>query len=112
MAGRSYEGVTLDIHDELLKALGAKVSARRTAKQWSQSDLATAAGITRSSVANIEAGRQVPALPVYVALCRVLEVDPGPLLREPKCTACADSPPPGFRCLACDLDGPSRGVEP
>lgn len=109
MAGRSYEGLTLEIHDDLLRSLGAKVVARRTAKQWRQEDLAAACGITRSSVANVEAGRQVPALPVYIALCKALEVDPGPLLREPKCSACADSPPRGFRCLTCGTDGPEFG---
>lgn len=107
MAGRELKGALLDIHDDILRSLGAKVVGRRTAKQWRQEDLAKVCGITRSSIANVEAGRQVPTLAVYVALCAALEMDPGPLLRVPNCTTCADAPPAGFRCLACDLAGPS-----
>lgn len=56
--------------EEALKALyteiGARVRHARKRHGWSQLDLARAVDLTRSSVANLEAGRQRP--PVHVAL--------------------------------------------
>lgn len=41
-----------------LKALGAKVRELRTAAEWSQFDLADAAGVDRAYISRIENGRQ------------------------------------------------------
>lgn len=44
--------------DQFYRAVGAKVAEARTMRGMSQNDLAEAVGLSRASVANIEAGRQ------------------------------------------------------
>lgn len=57
-------------NEEALKALyteiGTRIREARKRRGWSQLELAQAVNLTRSSVANLEAGRQRP--PVHVAL--------------------------------------------
>lgn len=55
--------------------LGAKVRAMREQRGWSQSQLATAAGMTQSAVARFEAGGTVPTLPVLERLATALEAE-------------------------------------
>jgi transcriptional regulator with XRE-family HTH domain len=50
----------------LYVAIGARVREARKRCGWNQADLASAVNLTRSSIANFEAGRQRP--PVHVAL--------------------------------------------
>jgi transcriptional regulator with XRE-family HTH domain len=67
--------------DEAYKAarlafeLGAAVRELRLQREWSQSDLASAAGMTQSAVARFEAGGTVPTLPVLGRIARALDAD-------------------------------------
>ena len=49
------------------------VAARRKARDWSQDDLSVRAGIPRSSVSAIEAGRLTPSVTAALALAHALE---------------------------------------
>jgi transcriptional regulator with XRE-family HTH domain len=62
--------------------MGEKVRSARTAAGISQDVLAQRVGLTRSSIANLEAGRQRIALHLFVALCQVLDKDVCDLLPE------------------------------
>lgn len=52
--------------------LGARVRELRQAHGWSQAELATAAGMTQSAVARLEAGGTVPTLAVLSRIARAL----------------------------------------
>lgn len=55
--------------------LGAAVRELRLARNWSQSELASAAGMTQSAVARFEVGGTVPTLPVLGRIARALDAD-------------------------------------
>lgn len=55
--------------------LGAAVRDLRSAREWSQADLASAAGMTQSAIARFEAGGTVPTLPVLARIARALDAD-------------------------------------
>lgn len=55
--------------------LGAAVRGLRVARGWSQTELASAAGMTQSAVARFEAGGTVPTLPVLGRIARALDAD-------------------------------------
>ncbi len=55
--------------------LGAAVRELRTARGWSQAELASAAGMTQSAVARFEAGDTVPTLSVLGRIARALDAD-------------------------------------
>lgn len=55
--------------------LGAGVRELRQGRGWSQSDLASAAGMTQSAVARFEAGGTVPTLPLLGRIARALDAD-------------------------------------
>lgn len=55
--------------------LGATVRALRTAREWSQAQLASAAGMTQSAVARFEAGGTIPTLPVLARIAEALDAD-------------------------------------
>lgn len=67
----------------ILQALGVRVRTLREHRQQTQADLATAVGLSRTSITNLEAGRQgnVPAT-TLVTLARALGVSVGMLLGE------------------------------
>lgn len=52
----------------------------RLAKDWTQEDLADAAGLTNTYVGLVERGDQVPSLTVVLKLARGLRVAPAELL--------------------------------
>jgi transcriptional regulator with XRE-family HTH domain len=64
------------------KEVGKNVRTRRTAADLSQSQLAEAVGLTRTSITNLEAGRQQIPLHVLARIAAVLEIWPGDLLPE------------------------------
>ena len=68
--------------DQFYIAVGAKVRSARTAARLSQSMLARRIGFTRSSIANLEAGRQRVALHLFVSLAQALGIEPAELLPE------------------------------
>lgn len=55
--------------------LGRAVRELREQRDWSQAELAGAAGMTQSAVARFEAGGTIPTLPVLERLARALDVE-------------------------------------
>lgn len=70
-------------------AFGARVKEAREKATFSQTELARRLGLTRSSVANIEAGRQHPTVERAAMIAQVTRCDPGWLLAG---TAAAEPP--------------------
>jgi transcriptional regulator with XRE-family HTH domain len=70
--------------EDAIKALYAEIGARvrRARKQrgWSQADLAHAVNLTRSSIANLEAGRQRSLIHVALLIAQALDVPVDALL--------------------------------
>jgi transcriptional regulator with XRE-family HTH domain len=68
-----------DVEDAGIEGLygyvGEKVRSARVAAGVSQDVLAQRVGLTRSSIANLEAGRQRIALHLFVAICQTLGKD-------------------------------------
>jgi len=65
---------------ELYAGIGARVQRARRQREWTQSQLAAAVGLTRASIANLEAGRQRPPVHVVVLIARALGVPAEELL--------------------------------
>ena len=64
----------------LYTELGRNLRASRTQQDLTQTQVADAAGLLRTSVTNIEAGRQKAPLHVLYELCAALSVEPTALL--------------------------------
>jgi transcriptional regulator with XRE-family HTH domain len=64
----------------LYEVMGVRVRSRRAALRMRQEDLAAAARISRSSVANIERGQQQPPVHVLLALADALGLEMSALL--------------------------------
>lgn len=84
--------MTAEQPDSLAGQIGVRVRSRRVDLHMGQAQLADAVALTRSSVANIEAGRQGLTAETIVGLCVGLKVsadwllglqDAGPVLEEP-----------------------------
>jgi transcriptional regulator with XRE-family HTH domain len=58
----------------LYRAVGARLRERRVALGMTQAELAQASGILRTSITNIEAGRQKAPLHVLYSICSALNV--------------------------------------
>ena len=54
---------------------GKGIAKRRKQKEWTQSQLAKKAGLSRGYVAAIEQGRRRPSLKTLVIIAKALEVD-------------------------------------
>jgi HTH-type transcriptional regulator / antitoxin HipB len=54
--------------------LGTEVRALREQRGWSQTELASRAGMTQSAMARFEAGGTVPTLPVLERIASALEM--------------------------------------
>jgi transcriptional regulator with XRE-family HTH domain len=61
---------------------GDRIRARRQALGLSQEALALRAGINRTYIASLEAGRRNPSLELISKLARALETDAGKLVRR------------------------------
>lgn len=61
--------------DLLFKEIGKYLKTIRKEKKLTQAELARAAGVLRTSVTNLEAGKQKVPLPVIYELCAVLQID-------------------------------------
>jgi transcriptional regulator with XRE-family HTH domain len=68
--------------DAVLASFGERVRAARDLAGLRQQDLADATGLVRSSIANIEAGRQELSLTAAVRIAAVLNTTVGTLLGE------------------------------
>ncbi|GAA2623890.1 hypothetical protein GCM10010399_63990 [Dactylosporangium fulvum] len=65
--------------DRFYADAGQRINRARRAVGMTQAGLAEVSGLTRSSVANVEAGRQRIPLHVLAAMAGALRVDPGEL---------------------------------
>lgn len=61
---------------------GHKIRQARLQADWNQQDLATAVGLTRSSIANMEAGRQRPPLHTVALIAATLHTSIEALLPQ------------------------------
>lgn len=98
-------GVPVDWSEDSIKRLYAEIGTRiRSARKqavWSQFDLAHAVGLTRSSIANIEAGRQHAPVHVVVLIAHTLSAPVETLLPSgPELDSIAT-----FRTPTPDLEG-------
>ena len=64
----------------LYRAIGAQLAATRQERGVRQADLATAVGLTRASVANIENGAQRIQIHTLIAAAQALSLDPADLI--------------------------------
>jgi transcriptional regulator with XRE-family HTH domain len=72
------------LEDAIYHALGARIATRRNELKLSQADLAERVGMSRGSVANVEAGRQrLPLHQVYRYLEALRLGEVGDLLPKP-----------------------------
>ncbi|MBN8658773.1 MAG: helix-turn-helix transcriptional regulator [Candidatus Obscuribacter phosphatis] len=67
-------------HELLNKQIGSRIKQRRAKNGMTQIELARRVGLSRTSIANIEAGQQCPPLPVLYAICHELGIEPNALL--------------------------------
>ncbi|GAA0719301.1 helix-turn-helix domain-containing protein [Dactylosporangium roseum] len=71
--------MTEDQIDRFYADAGQRINRARRSAGLTQAQLAAAAGLTRSSVANVEAGRQRIPLHVLAGAAAAMRVDPGEL---------------------------------
>lgn len=64
----------------LTEGLAARVRSARKAARMTQAQLADACGLERTSVTNMEAGRQIPKLPALYRMADALKLQPHELL--------------------------------
>jgi len=74
---------TEDQVDQLYQAIGEQIRTARTRSKVTQTDLGKRIGLTRSSIANIEAGRQRVMLHWIFQIAEELETSPLELIVEP-----------------------------
>jgi transcriptional regulator with XRE-family HTH domain len=72
-----------DNADELYISIGARIRAAREARGLNQTELGGRLGLNRTSVSNIEAGRQRPMLHTLIAAAQALGVELSALLEGP-----------------------------
>lgn len=63
-----------------LKIFGGNLRILRKHRGLSRTQLGEQVGIGYKTVANIEAGRYWPSMPVYISLCRALRLGKMPVL--------------------------------
>lgn len=73
----------MDVNEErLYQLVGGTVKQRRTELGMTQSRLATEVGVTRTSVTNVETGRQKLPLHVLFKVCAVLGIETRDVIPE------------------------------
>jgi transcriptional regulator with XRE-family HTH domain len=65
---------------KLYAEIGRRVRRARMRREWTHLDLAQAVGLTRSSIANLEAGRQRPPVHIALLITQALDVPVDELL--------------------------------
>jgi transcriptional regulator with XRE-family HTH domain len=61
--------------ESLYRSIGEQIKEKRLAASLKQEDLAGKVGLTRSSIAQIEAGKQAPSIFLLYQLCNALNAD-------------------------------------
>jgi transcriptional regulator with XRE-family HTH domain len=69
--------------DDLYVSIGARIRAAREARGLNQTELGSRLGLNRTSVSNIEAGRQRPMPHTLIAAAQALGIEVGALLEGP-----------------------------
>lgn len=64
------------------QALGQALRKRRTARGWSQTELALRAGMDRNCLSLIELGRNSPSVRMLLRLCQALDVSAAEVLAD------------------------------
>ena len=77
--------------NEHISSLGANIKAARTVLRFSQRELAKSAGISLSHYSQIEAGKRVPSLEVFINISEALKVSPDNLVYGEKMTSHQDA---------------------
>jgi DNA-binding XRE family transcriptional regulator len=72
----------LKTDDAMRAAVGRTIAQLRDSRGFTQTALAEKAGVDQSTVAQIEAGRNLPRLSTWMELCRVLGVSFHDVLRS------------------------------
>lgn len=76
--------MTLDPDASNLRhAFGQRLRSLRLDRFWSQEQLCEASGVSRATVARLEAGTTKPQLRTVVSLAKALDVDPSELVADP-----------------------------
>ena len=65
---------------QLYTTLGRRIATARRARGHTQTDLAKAVGLSRASIANVEAGAQRTPVHVLIAIAQALGLDPADLI--------------------------------
>lgn len=104
--GELVANLSDDEVDRFYAAVGSRVRRARAGRGMSQSVLAKQIGFTRSSVANLEAGRQRVALHLLVQIARALDCEPAALI--PEVTAVSTVDDAVLEELTEQLDGRAR----
>lgn len=68
--------------ERFYEALGARIKARREEIHLRQAEVAESVGLSRTSITNIERGRQRLFLDQFVEICRALETLPAEMIPE------------------------------
>jgi len=72
-------------HQSMLKKdAGQRLRRARYASERTLDDIAAEAGVSPTTVINIETGKTTPHGRTLFALCRVLELDPDELIESPE----------------------------
>lgn len=64
-----------NFNSALYKILGIRIKNRREELRINQNDLGEMVGIGRTSISNIEQGRQKPPLSIIYKICQKLDID-------------------------------------
>jgi DNA-binding XRE family transcriptional regulator len=64
----------------LKKYLGNRIKGLRVSNGYKQVDLATLVGLERTSITNIESGKQMVSVPLIYKLCHIFQVDVSDLM--------------------------------
>lgn len=103
-------------NDETRARIAGRLRARRDVLGLSARELGERAGVSRSIIANFEAGRNGLGVDAYLAILQVLGGEPDVLMREACCPDCSGFPPDGFTCVTCGAGsgrcGACRGDPP
>lgn len=67
-------------HEKIYMEIGQKIKKARQAMNMSQEELSSHIGLTRTSITNIEKGRQQILVHTLLLFCEVLHIHPNDLL--------------------------------
>jgi len=79
--------------EPVYQAVGQRIREARVRRQMTQDALATAVSLTRTSITNIEKGRQKVLLHTFLEIAEHLEVDPTTLLPNARLAIAGDARP-------------------